>query len=54
MFNYQKAPVISERIIDKINSEGLSKVKINDVIKVNLGIAYFIVLSFLIIKLLFT
>jgi len=53
MLNYQKAEVF-EKTIDNFSVLDKEKVKIKDVIKFNLGVAYFIVLCFFLIKLLFT
>lgn len=56
MLNYNKNESSTGYIqsIDKIDFESVRKIKTSDVIKFNLGVAYFIILTFLLLKLIFT
>ncbi|HSP89143.1 MAG TPA: hypothetical protein VLN45_13485 [Ignavibacteriaceae bacterium] len=49
MLSYQKIQSLENSIENSV-----PRVKTKDIIKFNLGLAYFIVLTFLVIKLLFT
>ena len=51
MSDYQKIQTMNEAIAEDVNSGFLSRVKIKDIIKFNLSVAYFIVLTFFIAKL---
>lgn len=51
MLNYQKILTV-ENSVENLST--ISQVKIKDMIKFNLGVAYFIVLTFSVLKLLFT
>lgn len=53
MLNYQKIQPV-ENSIENIDFQKITKVKTKDIIKFNLGVAYFIILTFLLVKLLFT
>ena len=50
MLEYQKIQTVNEAIED-VNAELLPRIRIKDMIKFNLSIAYFIVLTFFIAKL---
>lgn len=51
MLEYQKIQTMNDAIAEDVDSGLLSHLKIKDVIKFNLSIAYFIVLTFFIAKL---
>jgi hypothetical protein len=51
MLNYQKIQS-PENTIENFNT--IPHIKTKEIIKLNLGVAYFIVLAFLVLKLLFT
>jgi hypothetical protein len=55
MLSFDKAETVSKQIqtVDEIDST-LQKVKISKIIKFNLALAYFIILTFLLLKLLLT
>lgn len=56
MLTLNKTETVTKQIqvLDEISINSLKKVKIPDVIRFNLGVAYFIILTFLLMKLLFT
>lgn len=54
MSNYEKVQAIDNEIINDKYTPSLTNVKISKVVKFNLSVAYFIALTFLLMKLLLT
>jgi hypothetical protein len=56
MLNYNDTKTVSRQIntFDNIRIDSFKKVKTSDIIKFNLGVAYFTALVFLLLKLIFT
>ena len=54
MTNYEKVQAVDSEIVNDNYISDLSNIKISKVVKFNLSVAYFIVLTFLLMKLLLT
>lgn len=54
MSEYEKAQAMDSEIVNDDYFSDLSNIKISKLVKFNLSVAYFISLTFLLVKLLFT